>query len=359
LFINKNPANFMMKQRILPFVIRTVPIKAVLVVITAFSIFIGICYGAFLFLPWKMADASVQVTIQRGMAPDHIAALLEKYRVIKNRKTFRIGAKFLGVSSRLQAGRYFFNGRQSNFKVLRKLTRGLVITETITIPEGTRASRIAKILHDRFNIDSNRFMEIVSDPSVCTRYGVKASSLEGYLYPDTYQFHLDPTPEEIVERLINRFWNIFGDSLRERAREMGLSIHQIVTLASIVEGEAVIDSERTVIAALYWNRLNRNMRLQADPTIQYIIRNGPRRLYKKDLAIDSPYNTYLHRGLPPGPVTNPGYASIYAVLYPASVNYLYMVANGDGSHSFSTSISGHLKAKKHLDQIRNDVWLQY
>jgi UPF0755 protein len=202
-------------------------------------------------------------------------------------------------------------------------------------------------------------MEIVSDPFVCTHYGVQASTLEGYLYPDTYQFHLDPTPEEIVERMINRFWNIFDDSLRERAREMGLSIHQIVTLASIVEGEAVIDSERTVIAALYWNRLNRNMRLQADPTIQYIIRNGPRRLYKKDLAIDSPYNTYLHRGLPPGPVTNPGYASIYAVLYPASVNYLYMVANGDGSHSFSMSISGHLKAKKHLDQIRNDVWLQY
>lgn len=315
---------------------------------------LSMVYGFLLFMPWKTQTDEMIVTIERGMSPQAIAELLNHAEIIRHEKNFLLSAKFLGVTRKLQAGKYAFHGKQSHFKVLRKLVRGLVVTESVTIPEGMRATKIAKILQERFNIDYTVFLNMVNDPLICQKYGIKASSLEGYLYPDTYQFHVNPTAEEVIERMLNRFWEVFRDSLKTKIIESGLTMHKVITLASIVEGEAVVDSERTIISALYWNRLKRNMRLQADPTIQYIIRNGPRRLYRKDLAIDSPYNTYLYTGLPPGPVNNPGRASIYAVLYPSLDNYLYMVANGDGSHTFSKSMSNHLKAKQRLDRIRDD-----
>ena len=159
----------------------------------------------------------------------------------------------------------------------------------------------------------------------------------------------------MIRIMVTQFKKMFTHEMKERAEELGMSVNEVVILASIVEGEAVLDSERKSIAALYQNRLKRHMRLQADPTIQFIIDDGPRRLLSKDLKIKSPYNTYLYGGLPPGPVNNPGLASIMAVLYPDSVDYLYMVANGDGSHTFSKSLSDHLDAKRHLDRLRRKI----
>ena len=136
---------------------------------------------------------------------------------------------------------------------------------------------------------------------------------------------------------------------------MDFTFHQVLTLASIIEGEAVLDHERSIVSALYHNRLRSRMRLQADPTIQYIIPDGPRRLFSADLEIESPFNTYIVWGLPPGPVNNPGLKSILAALYPAQVDYLYMVANGDGSHTFSRTMDEHLRAKRRFDRIRNGM----
>jgi len=315
------------------------------------------CFSFFLFLPYNIPNnlGTVEVTIERGATPEEIAGLLKKKSVIRGKQSFLWGAKFLGVTRRLQAGTYSFHGRVTNYSVLRKLSKGRVLTEKITFPEGIRATRIASILQKHFEIDSTRFMELVTDPSFSHSLGINAPTLEGYLYPDTYRFDLNPTPEMIIRRMVARFHEIFTDSLKERAKQIGMSVHQVVTLASIVEGEAALDSERTTIAALYLNRLRKKMLLQADPTIQYIIKDGPRRLLKTDLKINSPYNTYIHPGLPPGPVNNPGRASILAVLYPAHVDYLYMVANGDGSHTFSRTISEHLKAKRRFDLIRKEV----
>ncbi len=311
----------------------------------------------FLFLPYIIPNnlGTIEVTIERGATPEEIAALLKKKSIIRGERNFLWGAKFLGVTRKLQAGKYSFHGRITNYSVLRKLSKGEVVTEKITFPEGIRATRIANILQRRLEVDSTRFMKLVTDPSFCHSLGINAPTLEGYLYPDTYRFDLNPTPEKIIKRMVSRFYEIFTDSLRERAKQLGMSIHQVVTLASIVEGEAALDSERTTIAALYMNRLRRKMLLQADPTIQYIIKGGPRRLLKTDLKINSPYNTYIHAGLPPGPVNNPGLASILAVLFPVHVNYLYMVANGDGSHTFSKTIHDHLKAKHRLDIIRREI----
>ena len=322
---------------------------------TATMIFLTYLFLLFLPVAHIERENSVEISIERGMTPQEIAVLLKEKKIIGKVQSFLWGAKLLGVTRKLQAGRYFFVGWITNYSVLRKLYKGYVITEQVTIPEGSRATKIAEILEKRFGINSKYFIELVNSKAFCRSLGIEAITLEGYLYPDTYYFQVDEKPEEIVKRMVSRFQEIFVDSLKERSHQLGMSVQQVVTLASIVEGEAVMDTERSIIAALYLNRLRRNMLLQADPTIQYIIQDGPRRLLTKDLTLESPYNTYIHSGLPPGPVNNPGIASILATLYPAKVEYLYMVANGDGSHTFSRTMSEHLKAKKRFDKIRHQV----
>jgi len=326
--------------------------------ILGFLIVVGIMilffYFFLLFLPWT-APEKIEVTIERGMTPHQIAALLREKGVIREEGNFLWGAKLLGVTRKLQAGKYEFQGRTTNYGILRKLYKGRVVTEQVTFPEGIRVTKIASILRKELEVDSTRLMVLVNDASFCHSFGIYVSTLEGYLYPDTYRFHFNSNAEEVLERMVFRLREVFTDSLRKRAKELDMSIHQVLTLASIVEGEAALESERKIIAALYLNRLERNMFLQADPTIQYIIGDGPRRLLKKDLQIDSPYNTYINQGLPPGPVNNPGMASIRAVLYPALVKYLYMVANGDGSHTFSRTMQEHLEAKKRFDLVRRKV----
>ncbi len=314
-------------------------------------------FGYSLFIPWRILSAgeNIEVAIQRGMTPTSISALLKDRGVIQGESSFLLGAKLLGITRKLQAGRYLFYGRLTNYTVLRKLYKGWVISQTITIPEGSRATKIASILKSELNIDSTRFMTLVMDPSFCRSHDLDIKSMEGYLYPDTYRFHLDASPEDIIETMYSRFQGVFSDSLKSRSEARQLTIHQVVTLASIVEGEAALETERPIIAALYLNRLKRRMRLQADPTIQYLIIDGPRRLLNKDLEIDSPYNTYIHSGIPPGPVNSPGISSILAVLYPDLASYLYMVVNGDGSHTFSRTMNEHIRAKNRFDRIRRNL----
>lgn len=322
----------------------------------SFVAILCIFIGSLLFLPWELNQRNgIDVHIHRGRTPKQIALLLKESGIIRHKKSFLWAAKILGVSRELQAGKYHFEGSLTHYSVLKTLSKGLVITTWITFPEGLRAKRIADIVENKFGISSTRFMELVTDKAYCRRLGIDAPDLEGYLFPNTYRFHLDPTPEEIIETMVSEFSKAIDDSLKDRAKQLGFTIHQLITLASIVEGEAVLDSERTTIAALYQNRLKRRMRLQADPTIQYIIQDGPRRLLHDDLEIESPYNTYLYAGLPPGPVNNPGIASIRATLYPASVDVLYMVANGDGSHTFSRTISEHNEAKAKFDRVREGI----
>jgi len=289
------------------------------------------------------------------MTPDEIASLLKDRNIIANRQFFIVGAKLLGVSRKLQAGKYSFSGNMSNYSVLKKLFEGDIITTKVTIPEGLTAARIAAILKTSIGVDSSRFVHLVNNPELCDSLVIKANTLEGYLYPNTYRLYEDISAEKVISYLVQHFKKEFNDSLIYKAQKMNMTVHEIVTLASIVQGEAMLEKEQPIIAALYLNRLAKGMRLQADPTIQYIIDDGPRRLLERDLEIDSPYNTYLYRGLPPGPVNNPGISSILSVLYPAEVNYLYMVANGDGTHTFSESLNDHIKAKRKFDQYRRKI----
>lgn len=335
---------------------RLVKITLIAVLFTTLLV-AGIAYIYVFHRPWTNpnSDAPVEVNVVRGMNPKQIARLLHENGVIRSESTFLFGAKIWRATGKLQAGQYRFDVRTNNRMVLKKLVRGNVVTEKVLIPEGARASRIAHILKQNIQIDSTEFMALVQDTAFCRYLNINAESLEGYLYPDTYRFSQHITVTEVLRKLVSQFQDVFVDSLIKRSREIGLTMHEVVTLASIVEGEAAVAEERPIIAALYHNRLKRRMLLQADPTIQFIIPNGPRRLLNGDLEIDSPYNTYIHAGLPPGPVNNPGLASIVAVLYPTSDNYLYMVANGDGTHTFSRTMSQHLKAKARFDQVRRNV----
>lgn len=294
----------------------------------------------------------IDVTIHRGATSNRVARLLKDKNIIQSISHFKITNKLLGTSSQLKAGNYHFQNERTYWDVIQKLRHGQVQLIKVTLPEGIGALKIAQIISEKMNLDPNICMTLINDPVFCQECGLDVESLEGYLFPDTYHFDASLDERSILKQLVKQFKTVYTSDFEKRADSLNFTMNQVITLASIVEGEAVIPEERPVISALYQNRLKRRMHLQADPTIQYIIPDGPRRLLNNDLEIDSPYNTYKYYGLPPGPVNNPGAESIKAVLYPADVKYLYMVAKGDGSHTFSYRLQDHLNAKAKFDKIR-------
>jgi UPF0755 protein len=201
---------------------------------------------------------------------------------------------------------------------------------------------------------SDDYSVLFKDLIFMKEFDIKASSLEGYLFPDTYYFFEGTSSRKVLVTMIDEFWKNFNKTFIERTNELGFTVHEVVTLASIIEGEALLDKERAIISSVYHNRLKKRMKLQADPTIQYLIPGNPKALSLRDLKRVSPYNTYLNYGLPPGPINNPGLESIRAALYPASTDYLYFVAQGDGSHVFTTNQQDHLKAKKLYKQYKRE-----
>ena len=197
------------------------------------------------------------------------------------------------------------------------------------------------------------FMDLVHDPTLASSLGISAPSLEGYLHPETYRIQLDAAPREAIEMMVDETMRLFDRRSVARAESLGMSVHEILTLASIIETEAMLDSERERISAVYHNRLGSGWRLEADPTVRYAIGNFRRRLYYRDLEVDSPYNTYRRGGLPPGPICSPGRASIEAALYPlAGSEEFFFVSNGDGTHTFSETFAEHVRARQRIQQER-------
>lgn len=292
------------------------------------------------------------ITIWRGQTFDAIVDSLHAQGIIRDDRMFRITARIMGGTDRIQVGRFLFHRGVSNAEVFGTLRDGISnMLITVTIPEGLTAAGQARIFRRLIGIDSAHYVRLARDGSYARRLGIDAPSLEGFLLPDTYTFYWQQDETEIVRTLVSAFQRFYDDSLQRRTKELGWTTRKVLTLASIVEGEAVIDEERPIIAGVYWNRLRIGMRLEADPTIQYVIPDGPRRLRYSDLKIESPYNTYVYSGLPPGPVNNPGRASILAALWPTRHAYLFFVANGRGGHWFSGTYSQHMK---YVRQYRKD-----
>jgi len=335
-------------------------IKKVCIGVTTSILFVILLGGAafFYLLFWPLfstPEVQVDCKIKWGTPLNKIAEDLQKAEIISSAENFKFTVRLLGKKNHLRAGKFQLVKGSPNYRVIKALSEGPQSFIKVTIPEGVTATKIAGICRTELETDSTRFMALVSDTAFITRLGMKVGSLEGYLYPETYYFTYGVNEEQVLTKLLQQFRTLVTDSLERRAFALGYSLSEIVTLASIIEGEAMIDSEMVFISSVYHNRLRLGMLLQADPTVQYLLPDGPRRLLRKDLQIDSPYNTYLYAGLPPGPISNPGIKAIRAALYPAPSNYLYFVANGQGGHVFSARLSQHLRAKVNLDQIRRQV----
>ena len=303
---------------------------------------------------WPQNNLKKEITFQipSGSSLHKVSKILKKNRIIKNETFFILAVKLMGYEKKLQAGKFNIQKKTNNFQLIKKLVYGNESLISVTVLEGWSLTQISQEIEKKIGIKHMDFLEVSRHPQLLKNLGIVAKSIEGYLFPDTYFFSEGVRPESIIETMVFQFKKNFSTDFKNRMREIGFNEIEVITLASIIEGEAIFDIERSKVSSVYHNRLKKGMKLQADPTIQYIIEGPPRRLLNKDLKIESPYNTYLNYGLPPGPINNPGLQSIKAALFPKETNFYYFVAKGDGYHTFTQTEKEHRIAKKKFQEVR-------
>jgi UPF0755 protein len=297
---------------------------------------------------WPVPGKTLDVIIKDGDNMHQVVERLKEANLIKHGTGFLVLSKITKKDKHIHAGKYSFKKGMTLYSLLEDLFSGKVVLKNVTIPEGLTAGEIAGIFQREIQMDSTEFIQATEDPLIIRSLNLSAPNLEGYLFPETYKLTWGISPKKVVQIMVEQFQKTFNDSLMKRAREIKFSPAQVITLASLIEAEAKEQKERAVISAVYHNRLNRGMLLQSCPTVTYGLPKINRTLTLEDLERDTPYNTYLHAGLPPGPICNPGKASIMAALYPADVDYLYFVARGDGTHIFSKTLAEHDNAKNKI-----------
>lgn len=300
----------------------------------------------------RQHEAEPRIAVHRGDSFRQIVESLHDAGAVRFRWPLLAAGVLNPKLRNIKPGRYTVPRNLSSIALLDYLHSRPQDEVRLMIPNGVEQTRIASIIAGGLDIDSTAFMAATRDPKLLQSLGIEGHSTEGYLFPGTYNFPWASTPDEVVTFLTRQFRSFYSESLQQRAKSAGLDENRLLTLASIVEAETPLDEEKPVVASVYLNRLKRNMRLQADPTVQYAIPGPARRLLFKDLEIDSPYNTYRNAGLPPGPICNPGPASINAVLNPARTNYLYFVATGRGGHAFASTLAGHAQNVQHYRSVR-------
>ena len=273
-----------------------------------------------------------------------IADRLARAQVIRSRPAFVVAALVRGVPRSLKAGEYEIPRDATTLDIVMLLESGRVRQHAILHPEGATVAELARALEAENLASADVVARAAMDRKFLDANGIEAGSVEGYLFPDTYQFVRGMTAEEMLGKMVQRMRAKLTPEIHGRARELGLSTHQLLTLASIIEREAIVKDEQRLIAAVFWNRMKIGMPLQADPTVQYAVAKERRALSRADLVVDHPYNTYVRPGLPPGPIASPGLDAIHAALEPAPVRYLYFVARDDRRHHFSTTMEEHNSA---------------
>jgi len=293
-------------------------------------------------LPEPPAVRIVEVT--EGTTFRELAALLENERLIASRWGFEVLGRLTWADRRIPAGEYALHAGMRPTEILRELRTGHVVQYPVTIPEGYTVVQIASLLAQKGLADQAEFLGLAGDRGFIRTLGLDVSSLEGYLFPNTYHVPRHVTSKEIISAMVTNLWQTFTPALRARARDIKMSVHQVLTLASVIERETSVDEERELISAVFHNRLRRKIPLQSDPTVIYALKSYDGNLRRRDLDVASPYNTYRVRGLPPGPIANPGARSIRAALFPAPTRYLYFVSRNDGTHEFSSTLEQHNRA---------------
>jgi UPF0755 protein len=288
------------------------------------------------------SEPAKRVEVRKGMRTAAILRELQNEGVIRDEYVPLIYMKLLRNRDSMKAGTYEFKEAMSPVAVLEKLIRGDVVHKSVTIREGLDRFAIAKLFAGEGFGTEAQWKEVTSEPELIRDIAPEADSLEGYLFPDTYKFDPGTPVRTIVQAMVSNFRKNFSGEMAFIGT--GLSMHETVTLASIVETEARLPQERPVVASVYVNRVRKRMLLGADPTVIYALKLAGRwdgNIRKPDLQMESPYNTYRVPGLPPGPIANPGLASLRAAAAPATTNFLYFVARQDGSHAFSTNLDEH------------------
>jgi len=288
----------------------------------------------------------VEVEVNRGEPFSVVARKLSDRGVISNRMLLTLWARLWGLDRKLGWGHYRFELPLSGRAVLNRLVLGKGAFRRVAIPEGLTVKEIAELLEKKGFVKKEQFLAQATKPEVLALLGLGHTGVEGYLFPDTY--HLAPADSEadILRTMVSRFRQVFTETMEARAEELGLTKHEVVTLASLIEKETSLERERPLISAVFHNRLKRAMPLQSDPTVIYGLGDFSGNLTRKHLRTETPYNTYLIPGLPPTPICNPSISSLRAALYPASVPYLYFVSKNDGSHFFSVTLEEHNRAVK-------------
>lgn len=335
-----------MKERILSFVI------SLAIIATVLTLYFN------LLEPLKK-ESYVEFVIRRGETAEDVAFKLKERGIIGDPLVFILFSRITGLGKKIKYGKYFLSRNLSPFRVLFEITREGAgrVEEVVTIFEGYTLRDIARVLSEKVGIDTGRFLYLARDPVFITKLARifplldNPPSLEGYLFPDTYKFAWGDSEEEIIERMVGRLFEVWTPRFTMEAESLHMTLHDVLTLASIIEKEAAVDRERFIISGVFHNRLKRGIPLQSCATIEYILPRRKPILSYSDLRIESPYNTYLHKGLPPTPICSPGLISIIAALRPAKVDYLYFVSRGDGTHLFARTLKEHERNKRIVRQL--------
>lgn len=286
----------------------------------------------------------LMIEIKPGTSALAISRTLEDQKIITSATMFMATAVITGKVTRLQAGTYVFEGKHYPLDIILILFKGRTLRYRITIPEGSTVYDVGAIVAETGLLSKQDFIESAQNPEITEFFGIDSPSMEGFLYPDTYYLAPHMTSLEIMAKMVNRFHELCPQDFEERATEMGMSLPEVITLASIIQKEAVSPKEKPVISSVFHNRLKYHMPLQSDPTAVYGIDGFRRKILPEDIRKSTPYNTYKYPGLPPGPICNPDINSIRAALWPARTNYMFFVSKGNGYHHFSRTYEEHSKA---------------
>lgn len=295
---------------------------------------------------------TVEVRVEQGEPFSAVGHKLRDRKIIVNDRIFSLWARFSGLEKKIHRGLYRFELPLPPWEVLNRMVMGKGIFQRVTIPEGLTVKEIADLLERMQIVDKEEFLTAAGNPDLLSSLGLQEKGLEGYLFPNTYYFTPPTRAHDIIMTMAEQFRKVFEPLAGQPTGNTGLSPHEIVTLASIVEKETGIDAERPLVSAVFHNRLKLKMPLQSDPTVIYGLKGFSGNLTRKDLKDNSPYNTYRIAALPPGPICNPGLSSIKAALQPAEAPFLYFVSKNDGTHLFSDSLVAHTRAVKTYQSLQ-------
>ena len=299
-------------------------------------------------LPVQSGSGNVEIEIPRGATFRQAVDILYNEKLIRDKKIFLLLGRLTGADRKIRAGFYSIWNSMSPLDIFRIIRKGRIVEYEIKVLEGDSIPEVAAEF-EKFGITKkDDFLELSKDPGLLASYNIESPSLEGYIFPDTYIIPKGIDAREAVGIMIDKMREKYSGKLLSRTKEIGMTENEVLTLASIIEKEAVVDEERPLVSAVYHNRLKRKMPLQADPTSIYGIKSSKEKITLNDLKRKTPYNTYVIKGLPPGPIASPGLKSISAALYPADVPYIFFVASDDRTHQFSSTITEHLNAVKLL-----------